>query len=120
MFDGANMTIPVSQMDRAVAFYTGVLEFVLKRRIGTRFAMLEHPGLNLLLQERSDAQAVTTAPRAGAIGLWVKDIDEARRMIEARGAIMEGETVDLPEWKIAFLSDPDGTPIYIAQLALKR
>lgn len=113
MFESANMTINVSQMDRSLAFYTGVLGFTLKRRIGSGVAVLEHPGLTLLLQERRGQPSASA--RGSAIGLWVKDLGEARRTVEARGVSIEGEPVETPEFKIAFFSDPDGTPLYLAE-----
>ena len=49
------------------------------------------------------------------IGLFVADVDEARRALEEKGVVFLGEPVEAHIAKLAFFSDPDGNSLYLCQ-----
>jgi catechol 2,3-dioxygenase-like lactoylglutathione lyase family enzyme len=120
MYQRARFTIRVASIDRSINWYVGKLGFELVARYGTRFAELDAPGLTLLLHEKFATQPDTVPAGTISLGLQVPDVDAARRDLESRGVLFEGETVEVDELKIAFTSDPDGVPVYIAQSSVFR
>lgn len=118
MYERARFTIRVASVGRSIDWYTGKLGFELVGRYGERFAELDAPGLTLLLHEKLEAQPDKVPSGMISLGLQVADIGASRRELEARGVYFEGETVELDGLKIAFTSDPDGVPVYIAESSL--
>ena len=49
-FTSVMPSFPVSDTDRAVAFYTDILGFTVEQREGTRLAIVAHDGLQLALR----------------------------------------------------------------------
>src|SRR5262245_733692 len=84
--------IGVSNLDRAIAFYTGTLEFTLTERINElKFAHIATnvPGLQIGLNE-------VEAPKGSGsivLNISVADVAATRRQLEARGLKFRGETV---------------------------
>jgi catechol 2,3-dioxygenase-like lactoylglutathione lyase family enzyme len=115
MYERVRNTIRVASLERSIDWYTGKLGFTLVGRYGERFAELDAPGMTLLLHEKFDAQPDKVPSGLISLGLHVADIETARRELESRGVYFEGETVDLDGLKIAFTSDPDGVPVYLAE-----
>jgi catechol 2,3-dioxygenase-like lactoylglutathione lyase family enzyme len=116
------VVLVVSDLDRALAFYTDVLGLALKHRSGP-FAQLATGRTRLALYERA-AMAETLGfaiepPRREApgfeLGFLVEDVDRAFAELAARGA----EKVTAPTdraWgqRTAYLRDPDGHLIELA------
>jgi catechol 2,3-dioxygenase-like lactoylglutathione lyase family enzyme len=118
MFRGGVVTIYVSDMDRAVRFYAETLGFTLKERHGNYWASLDGgPGLTIGLHPATDA---VPAGRQGsiALGLYLEQpIAEAITQLTARGAHFPGPVIDDDGMlSLAFFSDPDGNPLYLAEM----
>jgi lactoylglutathione lyase len=116
------VVLVVSDLDRAVAFYTDVLGLPLKHRSGP-FAQLSTGQTRLALYERG-AMAETLGfdlepprPEAAAfeIGFLVPDVDHAFEELCARGAVPVTPPTDRP-WgqRTAYVRDPDGHLIELA------
>jgi|SRR5579859_7216624 len=116
MYKTANVTLMISDMDRSVAFYTQELGLELKVRYGDDWAEVVGPGITLGLHQ-AHGPIVRSDPAIGiSIGLEVDDIETSVEELKARGvAFPTGirETSDLRE---AAFADPDGTPLYLAQI----
>ena len=118
MFRGGVVTIYVSDMDRAVKFYAETLGFTLKERHGNYWASLDGgPGLTIGLHPATDA---VPAGRQGsiALGLYLEQpIADAITQLTARGATFAGPVIDDDGMlSLAFFSDPDGNPLYLAEM----
>ena len=108
------LQIGVSDLDRAVAFYEGVLEFkMVERRNDLKFAHIDTnvPGLQLGLSVGS-AQAGTGA---AMINISVADVVAARALLESRGVKFSGPTQIIPgKVALAGFRDPDGNQLRLA------
>ena len=118
MFRGGVVTIYVSDMDRAVRFYSETLGFALKERHGNHWASLDGgPGLAIGLHPATEQ---VPAGRQGsiAIGLYLdQPIADAVTALTARGARFKGPVVDDDGMlSLAFFDDPDGNPFYLAEM----
>jgi predicted enzyme related to lactoylglutathione lyase len=117
MFASGNVTVYVSNMDRAVRFYSEVLGLKLAYRFGDHWASVEAgKGLTIGLHPASDEMP---AGRKGsmAIGLELAGgIEEAVRTLEARGVKFQGAVRTGKSGSFVGFADPDGNQLYLAQL----
>ncbi len=118
MFSSGNVTVTVSNMDRAVQFYTEVLGLRLAYRFGNHWAAVElGKGLTIGLHPGSPEEPA--GGRAGmAIGLELSgvSIHDAVRQLEAKGVAFEEPVNEGKSGSFIGFTDPDGNPLYLAQL----
>ena len=119
MFRAGVVTIYVSDMDRAVQFYTEALGFALKERYGNHWASIDGgPGLTIGLHP---ATAEVPAGRQGsiALGLYLSQpIAEAIKTLTSRGIAFTGPVInDDGMLSLAFFTDPDGNSLYLAEMS---
>jgi predicted enzyme related to lactoylglutathione lyase len=104
------IAVPVSDVDRAKAFYTDRAGFTADHdhRVSAdiRFVQLTPPGSACSI---SIGQGLTTAAPGSAQGLQlvVSDITAAAEELAGRGVEI-GEIQDFPWGRFVFFSDPDG------------
>ena len=112
------MHLKVANLDRALAFYCGVLGFELKQRLGDRAAFLaaggyhHHIGLNTWESEGG------SAPPRGATGLYHvaflypsrAALADALKRLLAAGARIDG-SADHGVSEAIYLRDPDGNGV---------
>jgi catechol 2,3-dioxygenase-like lactoylglutathione lyase family enzyme len=118
LFRGGNATLYVSDMDRAVAFYTETLELTLENRYGDSWASIDAGGMSLGLHPAA-AESRGAAERGSAgtieIGLRVdRPLAEVIAVLKSRGV----ELVDVPEdpeaeVRLVRFRDPDGNGLYL-------
>lgn len=117
MFRGGVVTIYVSDMDRAVRFYSETLGFKLTERHGDHWASLDGgPGLTIGLHP---ATAEVPAGRQGsiALGLYLeRPIHEAVTSLTSHGVRFSGPVIEDKALSLAFFTDPDGNPLYLAEM----
>jgi len=118
MFSGGNVTVYVSNMDRAVRFYSETLGLKLAYRFGDHWASIEAgTGLTIGLHP---ASSQFSAGRKGsmAIGLQLKgSLPDAVSALTAKGVRFQGDVIN--EGKAgSFIGfeDPDGNQLYLAEL----
>jgi catechol 2,3-dioxygenase-like lactoylglutathione lyase family enzyme len=110
-----NVTVMVSDFDRAVRFYVDTLGLTLRSRYASEWAEVEADGFTIGLHPARPGQAAV-ANDALSIGLEVDDIDEAVAELTRRGvAFPRGVKAD-GAVKLAAFTDPDGTPLYVCQV----
>lgn len=99
--------VGVSNLDRAIAFYTGPLGFRLEeRRDDLKFAHIDTnvPGLQVGLNEIASPQGSGSI----VLNIGVANVKEARAQLEGRGVRFRGETVIIPgKVALAEFADPD-------------
>jgi catechol 2,3-dioxygenase-like lactoylglutathione lyase family enzyme len=114
MFEQANVTVMVSDMKQAVAFYRDVLGMKVLREYGGEFAEIEAPGLRIGLHP-GGKRPLRPHSRHMSIGLRVADIEEAVAALEARGLEL-GESVRDQGLLVRNFVDPDGNPFYLVEV----
>jgi predicted enzyme related to lactoylglutathione lyase len=112
------VAVPVSDVDRAKAFYTEVAGFnadhdhVVNDEM--RFVQLTPPGSACSI---AIGQGITDATPGSVVGLQlvVSDIEAARAELVSRGGEVS-EVQDFPWGRFVFFADPDGNRWAVQQL----
>jgi catechol 2,3-dioxygenase-like lactoylglutathione lyase family enzyme len=117
MFSSGNVTVYVSNMDRAVQFYTEVLGLKLQYRFGEHWASVSvGKGLTIGLHPAS-AEAPAGGRGGMTIGLELTGtLEDAMKTLEAKGVKFEGIANEGKAGKFAHFHDPDGNTLYLAEL----
>jgi len=104
------MQVPVSDLDRAKAFYADQLGFVAEHdhRVSEeiRFVQLTPPGSACSIALTSGAHAMAPGSLEG-LQLVVADADAARAELLERG-VEASEIQEFPWGRFVFFADPDG------------
>ena len=118
MINGGTASVYVSDMDRAVMFYTDSLGLKLRNRVGTTWAEID-AGKGLIIGLHPASPPDTVAPGTpGAINIELTVTEPMEVVVETLtqrgvecGPIKEYEAV-----RIASFSDPDGNTILLGQV----
>jgi catechol 2,3-dioxygenase-like lactoylglutathione lyase family enzyme len=120
MFRSGNVTIYVTNMDRAVRFYTETLGLKLAYRFGDHWASVEcGKGLTIGLHptDAPPADAVWPSKARTAIGLELEGtMEEAMKRLESKGVQFEGIINEGKAGRFNHFHDPDGNLLYLAEL----
>jgi len=113
MIKDANVTVMVSDMEKAVQFYTNTLGLKLKSRYGNEFAQVAAPGATIALHPSSHGGPRPSNSENLSIGFAVDDLEKA--MVELKSKGVEFSRVsDDAQVRLAFFTDPDGNPLYLS------
>ena len=119
MIEGGTPTIYVSNMDRAVEFYTEVLGLRLISRYGDEWASVDvGKGLTLGLHPAAERMGAPGTLGSINIGLNVtQSIDDVVRTLESRGVTFDGPIQGDTNGSIrlAFFGDPDGNSLDLCE-----
>jgi catechol 2,3-dioxygenase-like lactoylglutathione lyase family enzyme len=114
----------VTDLDAAIAFYTGRLGFILEQRMGPAFAVVTRDGLSLWLAgPRSSAARAMPDGRQPEPGGWnrlvldVDDLESEVATLKTAGVTFRNDVVVGPGGRQILLEDPDGNPIELFQPA---
>lgn len=118
MFSSGNVTLYVSNMDRAVRFYTETLGLNLAYRFGDHWASVElGKGLTIGLHPTTEQWSGGERKGGMTIGLELTgSIEDAVKTLEGRGIRFHGIVNEGKAGKFAHFEDPDGNTLYLAQL----
>lgn len=124
---GGNATVMVTEMDRAVDFYVGTLGLALAFRAGGDWAMIA-AGEGLTIGLHSSAHGGPKPGSVGGISIGfsvsppIESAVEAlgRRGVQFAGARGGGVISDQGFVKLAFFADPDGNPLYLAEIPARH
>jgi predicted enzyme related to lactoylglutathione lyase len=105
------VSVPVSDLERATAFYAETLG--LERRPGGGWPEFSLGNVSLYLTEPAKMGLDSWHPHASAIALRVADVAAARAELEARGVSFHGAIRDTGVCHMAFFSDPDGNALML-------
>ncbi len=117
----------VTDVDAAVSYYTGLLDFSLDVNPGGGFAVVSKGALKLYLNEPGAGRAGQALPdgRVPEPGGWnriqleveVEDLDATVSRLKEAGAQFRNEIVTGRGGKRVLLDDPSGNPIELFQPA---
>jgi catechol 2,3-dioxygenase-like lactoylglutathione lyase family enzyme len=115
---GGAPTIFVSDLDRAVTFYTTTLGLDLEYRAGNDFAMIDAgQGFKIGLHPPSQQGPVPGTHGAISVGLTVSEpIERVMETLRQRGVTFRGPIVDDGSVRLAFFGDPDGNDLYLCEV----
>ena len=116
MFLSGNVTVMVSDMDRAVKFYTQALGFRLATRYENEWAQVEAAGLTIGLHPIGRKTERAAGQGGLSIGLQVDRLGPVIETLKVRGVQFQPQFVEDRGIKLAFFSDPDGNPLYLCQV----
>ena len=117
MFSGGIVTVFVSDLDKAVRFYTEALGLKLGFRFGNEWASIK-AGDSLMIGLHP-ASKDSPAGRKGSITLGLQltePIDKAVPVLKERGVKFRGSIVEDKGIQFAHFEDPDGNELYLADL----
>jgi len=117
MIRGGNATIYVTDMDRSVAFYTQGLGLRLAFRADDHWATIDAgDGFQLGLHPAGPRHPVPGSTGGITVGLAVDEpIEQVIETLKTRGVAVHGPVSDEGMLKLAFLADPDGNQLYLAE-----
>lgn len=115
MITGGNATVFIADMDRAVRFYTEVLELKLAERFGDHWATVDAgKGLTIGLHPASPNYPAPGTNGATMIGLETKEkIEDVVGRLKERGVRTTGEIIRSEAGNFAHFQDPDGNEMYL-------
>jgi predicted enzyme related to lactoylglutathione lyase len=108
--ESCNVTIMVSDMDKAILFYTETLGMKLENRYGNHWADIEGPGISIGLHPNS---ASVTRGNNLQIGLRVDDIEKAIASLQKNGVQVNSK--DEEQVRLASFTDPDGNVLFLVE-----
>jgi len=106
------ISVPVSDMDRSVAWYRDTLGLPQTGEGGFPEFKLGDNAFLYLIDPRSLGGEFTT-PHGSPIALRVADVAETREELEARGIEFAGEIFDTGVCHMAPFDDPDGNRLML-------
>ncbi len=117
MITGGNATIFVSDMDRAVTFYTDILGLALEYRAGNHWAqVMTTSGLRLGLHPQSPNGPKPGSRGAISVGFDVKQpLEGLVGDLTAKGVRFEGPIKEDKAVRLAHFADPDGNELYLCE-----
>jgi catechol 2,3-dioxygenase-like lactoylglutathione lyase family enzyme len=117
MISGGNATVFVSNIDKAVHFYTEVLGLRLAERYGDHWATVD-AGRGFTIGLHPALPKYPAPGTKGGMMLEVKGpLANLVQQLKGRGARFTGDIIREQAGSFANLEDPDGTPIYLWEMA---
>jgi len=113
MISGANITVLVSDMQRALEFYTTTLGLEFVRGYGEHWQEVKSNGVIIGLHP-GGKKPLAPHGRHMQIGLRVEDLDQAMAALSSKG--VKFTRIDDKGSRIANFTDPDGNPLYLIEL----
>jgi len=106
------ITVPVTDLERSVAWYRDTLGLPQTGEGGfPEFKLGDNAFLYLM--DPAAAGRRFEGPHTAEIALRVADVAEARRALERRGVVFDGDTLDTGVCHMAFFRDPDGNALML-------
>jgi catechol 2,3-dioxygenase-like lactoylglutathione lyase family enzyme len=106
------ISLPVTDMERAKAFYRDTLGLDVVSEGGfPEFQLGENVSVYLLQMENIGSSF--QGPHTAHVALRVPDVAETRKELESKGVTFEGDTLDTGVCHMAFFKDPDGNAIML-------
>jgi len=118
--ESAACNVMVHDLERAVRFYTRALGMHLEASHSgpaADWAELTGHGVRMVLlgSDRPTVRDAELHPVHVSIGFDVAELDGAMLVLRERGVEFAPEVAEDPEFRIAYFTDPDGTPLFLRE-----
>lgn len=118
MVSGGLAIVFVTDMDRAVRFYSETLGIPLKERYGNEWAAVAADGLSIGIHPRCERAPAPGVNGAIQIGFHPKGkLEAVVEALAAKGVRFTGPIVEDPPVRIAYFTDPDGNLLHFVELS---
>jgi len=111
----ATLTVFVSNVGKALNFYTKVLGLDLKANYGSKYAEVQKGGFTIGFHQKDQDKPIPNEPNAMLIGLRVDNLESAISDLKKKGVAFGTPIEDGIEGRFAYFDDPDGNPLYLWQ-----
>ncbi len=116
MISNGVVTVMISDMNRAVAFYTQTLGLELEFRAGDHWAQIKAGAFTIGLHPANPNGKVPGSRGAISIGFIVcESIDTVVQRLQSKGVRFDGPIKDDKTVRLAFFGDPDGNELYLCE-----
>ncbi len=116
MFKEGNVTVMVSDMDRAIKFYVEGLGLKQKFRHENDWTEVETPGLTIGLHLADKMGVKPGKSESLSIGFTVDRLETEMDRLKKKGVAFSPRIVDEGPVRLAFFGDPDGNPLYLCEV----
>ena len=113
MVTGGNATVLITEMDRALQFYTDVLGMKVASNYGNDWATVEAGGFTVGLHPKNPKQPDPGTHGAIMVGLNVENIEATRGKLVEGGALEVGPVVRGSGGAFVHFHDLDGNALYL-------
>jgi catechol 2,3-dioxygenase-like lactoylglutathione lyase family enzyme len=108
------ITVPVTDIDRARAFYGKKLGFPWVNEGSGQWPEFQlGENVSVYLMDPTNIGASFEGPHTAPIALRVADVAETRKELEERGVAFDGDILDTGVCHMAFFRDPDGNALML-------
>ncbi|MDF2963320.1 MAG: Glyoxalase-like domain protein [Paenibacillus sp.] len=115
MFKNGNVTVMVTDLNKAVQFYVDTLGLKLHYQVEGHWAQVEAPGLTIGLHPNGENGAQPGTSDSLSIGFEPHDFNQSLETLQSRGIVFAGVMEDKAT-RIAPFRDPDGNPLYLVEV----
>jgi catechol 2,3-dioxygenase-like lactoylglutathione lyase family enzyme len=119
MITGINATVFVSDMNRAVEFYSETLGLKLTARYGDHWASIDVGNGAAIGLHPAESPKSPKPGTSGSIqiGLTVdRSLDQVVADLTGKGVSFRGPIIDDGQVRLAFFGDPDGIDLYLCEV----
>ncbi|MFT9600196.1 VOC family protein [Mesobacillus sp.] len=110
------ITIKVGDMEKALEFYTKVLDFEVSKHYGENIVSLVHNEIPIVL-EKSD-EDITSASQKVLLGILSENIDEDVEQLRGKGAkVLFDESRPCPPGRYNVIEDPFGNQLELVEFS---
>jgi catechol 2,3-dioxygenase-like lactoylglutathione lyase family enzyme len=112
---GVALGVMVGDVERSIRFYTGALGFEVRARRADEYAEVELAGVRLALSRAESPGWKDVHAFPLSIALEVERLEGAMLVLRDRGVRFAPAIGERDGERIAFFTDPDGTPLYLKE-----
>ncbi len=106
------VSVPVTDLERPTAFYRDTVGLAqINEGTWPEFQLGEN--ISLYLLDPTNIGQEFKGPRTSPLALRVADVAQARRDLEEKGVVFEGDTPDSGVCHMAFFADPGGNDLML-------
>jgi catechol 2,3-dioxygenase-like lactoylglutathione lyase family enzyme len=116
MIKEANVTVMVSDLKRAIKFYTETLGLKLVNQYQTHWAEIHAPGLTIGLHPTGAHGPKPGNSESLAIGFSVDNLDNDITAFKNKGIVFSPNIIEDGPVRITFFTDPDKNPLYFCEV----
>jgi catechol 2,3-dioxygenase-like lactoylglutathione lyase family enzyme len=120
MIKDSNVTVIVSDLNRAIKFYTETLGLKLVNQFQDQWAEIVAPGLTIGLHPAGPHGPKPGNSESLAIGFTVDNLDKDMTTFRNKGVVFSPNITEDGPVRIAFFNDPDKNPLYFCEVHENR